>query len=122
MRPPTNCDNSFFMKQYVIDELRPADYEKIKSYLSETFEASALDGIYRVPVDQEMLSDVQVEHIECQPFYFAIDLEPNLLACELLVRSKNRMRCNCIGYATDEQRDWILRFVDTIFERLEIKT
>ncbi len=110
------------MKQYVIDELRPADYENIKSYLDENFESSALDGVYRVTVDQKMLSDIQAEHTECQPFYFAIDLEPNLLACELLVRSKNRMRCSCIAYATDEQRDWILRFVDTIFERLEIQT
>ena len=110
------------MKQYVIDELRPEDYEKIKSYMDENFESSALDGIYWVSMDQNMLSDVQAEHIECQPFYFVIDLEPNLLACELLVRTKNRMRCSCIGYATDEQRDWILRFVDTIFERFEIKT
>jgi hypothetical protein len=110
------------MKQYVIDELRPADYEKIKSYMDENFESSDLDGIYWVSMDQNMLSDVQAEHVECQPFHFAIDLEPNLLACELLVRSENRMRCSCIGYATDEQRDWILRFVDTIFERLEIKT
>ena len=109
------------MKQYVIDELRPEDYEKIKSYMDENFGSSALDGIYRVLMDQNMLSDVQAEHVECQPFYFAIDLEPNLLSCELLVRAKNRMRCSCIGYATDEQRDWILRFVDTIFERFEIK-
>ncbi|MBU4345181.1 MAG: hypothetical protein L6247_03520 [Desulfobacteraceae bacterium] len=110
------------MKQYVIDELRPADYEKIRAYLDENLDASGLDDIYWMPLDQDILSNVQAEHTKCQPFYFAIDLEPTIMACELLVRSKNIIRCNCIGYATEKQRNWFIRVVDAIFEKLEIKT
>lgn len=110
------------MKQYVIDELRPADYEKIRAYLDENLDASSVDGIYWIPLDQDILSNIQAEHIECQPFYFAINLEPTVMACELLVRSKNTIRCDCIGYATEKQRNWFILVVDAIFEKLEIKT
>lgn len=122
MHVKINRDNFIIMKQYVIDELRPADYEKIRAYLDENLDASSVDGIYWIPLDQDILSNVQAEHIECQPFYFAINLEPTVMACELLVRSKNTIRCDCIGYATEKQRNWFILVVDAIFEKLEIKT
>ena len=110
------------MKQYVIDELRPADHKKIKAYLDENFGPSNINGIYRIPLEHNTLTPVQAEHTKCRPFYFAIELEPNLMACELLVRSENTIRCNCIGYATEKQRNWFIRFVDSIFDQLELKT
>jgi hypothetical protein len=110
------------MKQYVIDELRPDDYTKLKDYLEKQFGPSTVNGIYWIPLDPDLFSDVQVEHAECQPFFFAIDLEPNLMSCELLIRTRNKIRCNCIHYATEKQRNWIIRFSDAIFEKLMIKT
>jgi hypothetical protein len=110
------------MKQYVIDELRPQDSNKIREYLDETFGAAEMGNIYWVPLATDMLTEIQREHVDCQPFYFAIALEPNRCALELLVRTKNRIRCACIGYATREQRIWIMEAVDAIFERLDIAT
>ena len=110
------------MKQYVIDELRPKDYEMIKSFMDENFGSSNVDGVYWIQLDQNILTQVQKEHKECQPFYFAADLELNLVAFELLVRTKNRMRCSCMGYATEKQRNWIIELADSIFDKLEIKT
>ena len=108
------------MKQYVIDQLRPEDYEKIKSYFDENFDSSGVEGIYWVPVDQEMLTQEQARHKDCQPFYFAVDLEPNLLSCELLVRTRKKVRCSCIGYADERQRNWIIALADAVLERLDI--
>lgn len=110
------------MKQYVIDELRPDDYKKLKAYLDENFNSSDIDGIYWIPFEQENLTDIQAGHTECQPFYFAIELNPDILACELLVRTKNRVRCDCIGYATEKQLSWLIGFLDGIFNKLEIIT
>lgn len=110
------------MKQYVIDELRPQEYEKIKAYMDETFDSSAPGGVYWIALAPEILNDVQISHTGCQPFYFAIDLEPTLMACEFLVRTRNKMRCSCINYATERQRNWIIEVVDAIFEKLGIKT
>ena len=109
------------MKQYVIDELRPKDYELIKAYLDENFSSSDVEGIYWIQIDQNILTKTQAEHADCQPFYFAVDLEPNLIAFELLIRTKKRIRCACMGYATEKQRNWLIRLADSIFEKLEIK-
>lgn len=110
------------MKQYVIDELRPEDYTRIKTYLDDTFGEDEMEGLYWVPLDEALLSDVQGAHGECRPFYFAIEIGPTALACELLVRTRNRIRCDCIGYATERQRNWLVDRVDAIFETLDIKT
>jgi hypothetical protein len=110
------------MKQYVIDELRPADYRTLKSYLDDIHGPAAMDGVYWIKVEADLLTEIQAAHQECRPYYFALELENSRLSCEFLVRSKNRMRCDCIHYATRNQRDWLIDFVDKIFERLEIKT
>jgi hypothetical protein len=121
LRDTTNCGNFIFMKQYVIDELRPKDYELVKAYLEENFSSSDMDGIYWIQLDQNILSKTQAEHTDCQPFYFTVDLEPNLIAFELLIRTNKRIRCDCMSYATEIQRNWLIRIADSIFDTLEIK-
>lgn len=110
------------MKQYIIDELRPGEHEKIKTYLDKNVGLSKMNGIYWIQLDENILTDIQSEHKECQPFYFAIEIEPNRVSCELLVRSRNTIKCNCASYATESQRNWIIQFADAIFEKLEIIT
>lgn len=110
------------MRQYVIDELRPENHKKIKQYLEETYGSAEMAGIYWVPLSTEVLTKTQLEHSDCQPFYFAVDLDQNRFALELLVRTKNRVRCACIGYASKAQRDWILDKMDSIFSQLNIAT
>ncbi len=110
------------MKQYVIDELRMNDYEKIKAYMDMNFGSSGIEGLYQIPLAHDILSDVQKEHTTCQPFYFAVELEPSRIACELLVRTNQRVRCDCITYSDEKQRNWFIRLLDDMFEKLEIKT
>jgi hypothetical protein len=110
------------MKQYIVDELRPADQEKIGKLLAEEFGEAVMDNLYWVPLDPERYSDVQAEHKDCQPFYFALELASDALACELLARTKSRVRCDCISYATEGQRNWLIHLVDDLFEQAEIIT
>jgi len=110
------------MKQYIIDELRAADYSALKTFLEEHYGPVAMDGIYWIPVKNELLSDIQKVHRECQPHYFAVDLDENRMSCELLVRTKSRMRCDCIRYATEKQRNWFIALIDGIFNQLDITT
>ncbi len=111
----------FFMKQYVIDELRSADFKALETYLDTHYGPAAMDGIYWIQLEADILTDIQSEHTECRPQYFAVDLDGNSLACEFLVRSKNRMRCDCIHYATENQRNWLIDLIDNIFEQLQIR-
>jgi hypothetical protein len=108
------------MKQYIIDELRIEDYEKIKTYFDDHFEASKISGIYWIYIDPKILSEIQISHDKCKPFYFAVEIEPDKLSCELLVRTGNRVRCDCVRYATESQRNWFIRLIDAILEKLEV--
>jgi len=108
------------MKQYVVDELRLIDFEKIKNCFDSRFVSSEMEGIYWVYLSPEILTEMQISHSECNPFYFAVELEPERISCELLVRSGSKIRCNCITYATENQRNWFIRLMDSILEELEI--
>jgi hypothetical protein len=108
------------MKQYLVDELRAVDYTRLKACLDERFAVPSYATLYWVPVEPSLYSLIQKAHSECQPFYFALELQPERLACELLVRSRQHIRCQCIQYATEDQRNWLIQMVDGILEQLGI--
>ncbi len=106
------------MKHYVIDELRYQDFEKIKAALDERLEASAFEGLYWLELKSDLLTDVQTVHTGCQPFYVAVALESDRLCCELLIRTRQAVKCDCMAYATEAQRNWVIRWADGLFEQL----
>lgn len=110
------------MKQYRIDELRLEDYDKIKEYLDDHFGSSHVEGVYWVPLDPDLMDPIQAAHADCQPFYFAVVLGTSAISFELLIRTRNRIRCDCIHYANEAQRKSIIDFADMIFEELKILT
>jgi len=108
------------MKQYLIDELRLEDYEKIKTYLDDNIKNSPVAGLYWIPLAPELLADSQAAHPECGPHHFALELLEDRIACELLIRAEQIIRCSYIGYATREQRNWLIDYIDAILEKLDI--
>ncbi len=108
------------MKQYVIDGLTLKDYTALKDYLDSHLESAPIGGIYWLEVDPESLSPVQAEHRDCGPHVFGLMLEESYLSCELLVRIKTNIKCDCMGYATKDQRDWLVDWTDAVLEKLSI--
>ncbi|MDD2604049.1 MAG: hypothetical protein PHF66_04450 [Desulfobacteraceae bacterium] len=108
------------MKQYVIDQIRPEDQAKLKVLLETELGPPAVGGIYWLPLEASLWTEVQVAHKDCQPFYVAVDLEADRLVCELLVRTRDRMHCECMGYATAAQRAWLIEKIDGILQQLHI--
>jgi hypothetical protein len=108
------------MKQYRIDELRPDDFDKLRRYLDEHHGPCQVEGLYWIPIQTNLLNEVQAAHVRCQPFYFAVELQPTSISFELLIRTTNRVRCDCINYADQEQREHIIYFADKLFEKLKI--
>lgn len=109
------------MKQYVIDQLRESDYILIKDYLRRYGEPTVLNEIFWVHLPVELYTSIQRDHKGCRPFYFAVNLSHTQVAFELLVRSRQVMRCSCIGYASQAQRSHILDFADRMLADLNIK-
>ena len=110
------------MKQYVIDQLRENDFLQLEDYLNNNSEAGELPGIYWIPVPESLLEKIQRDHSGCQPFYFAVNLDRNSICFELLIRTRSRLRCGCIQYASQEQRDYILGYAEGLFEKLKLMT
>ena len=55
------------MKQYVIDELRAVDYESLKIYMQEHYGPAAVEGIYWIPLENGLLTNIQKAHRDdCQ--------------------------------------------------------
>ena len=108
------------MKQYVIDQLRPDDYFRIKAYLDMNLWQSGIPDIYWLILPQDLQEGCQAEHADCQPFCFALELCQSALSCELLVRTLCHIRCDCMCYATPAQRNWLIQTVDDICNQLEI--
>lgn len=79
-----------------------------------------MDAVYWIPLEREVLSPTQCEHRECQPHVAAVELEDTRLSMELLVRTRNRIRCSCIAYATERQRNWLIHIVDRMLEQCGI--
>ena len=68
-----------------------------------------------------MLSPIQKEHMQsCGPHVFGLEVEEDSLRMELLVRAKNRMRCDCVHYATPELRAHMITWLDQMLTDLGI--
>lgn len=109
------------MKQYVIDGLRLEDHQKLKAYLDQYLRSSPIGGVYWLKLDQDILTPVQKSHGDCQPHVFALMLEESYLSCEFLVRIEKKIKCDCMDYATQEQRNRLMDQVDAILEKLDIR-
>lgn len=108
------------MKQYVLDGFSQSDHARLKHYLDQYLESASIDGIYWLELEQEILTPLQAAHEACSPHVFALMLEQTSLSCEFLVRIKTNIKCDCMGNATEVQRNWLVNQADAILEKLSI--
>ena len=113
------------MRQFLIDELSDEEMANIDSYLKRTLKVGPMEGIFWLAVPDDLLGEAQQGHEDCGPFYFGVELDRNLgrnkFIAEFLVRSESNLHCSCIGYATNVQRDFLLKFIDTMLVEEQIK-
>ncbi len=113
------------MRAYLIEDLLPADVAKVSQRLKDKGLCGSLDGIYYIPVPEELLDDEQRAHqAECGPHIFALealaDEDAGALKLELLVRAQGKLRCSCVCYATPAQREHVVSWLDTLLRELDI--
>jgi hypothetical protein len=110
------------MRQYHLDEIPRNDIPQVRDYLDNHAIAAGLADIWWVDLPEDLLSPEQFSHRDCRPFRFAVELGEDFVRFEFLIRSRETMRCTCIGYATRGQRDFILAFADRLVEDLALRT
>jgi hypothetical protein len=104
------------MRQYSIDELRSNEIKTIRKYLEKRCDKSALGNILWLNMPEDCLTHEQKSHKSCAPHVAAIEILEDAVVFEMLIRSRNQMRCSCIGFASEKQRDYILKFIDKMIE------
>jgi hypothetical protein len=110
------------MRQYQLDEIYRNDIPRVREYLNEHAVAAGIDDIWWVDLREDLLSPEQFSHRDCRPFRFAVEVGDSFVRFEFLIRSQQTMRCSCIGYATRQQRDFIMAFADRLIEDLALRT
>ena len=109
------------MRQFLVDELTREERANIDSYLKRTLKPGPINGLFWLAVPPDLIGAEQTGHEECGPFYFAVELGEDVLRFELLVRSRTNLHCSCIAYASQAQRDFVLKYVDTLMAEECIK-
>jgi hypothetical protein len=110
------------MRHYQLDEISRNDISRVSEYLNQHAAAAGLEGLWWVDLSEDLLSPEQFSHRDCRPFRFAVEVGDHFVRFEFLIRSLQTMRCSCIGYATRQQRDFILAFADRLVEELRLRT
>ncbi|KUJ96979.1 MAG: Uncharacterized protein XD41_0058 [Desulfonauticus sp. 38_4375] len=109
------------MRSYYIEELNQQDMEKIKKSFKEKKLDNPLDNLYWLPLPQKFYTSEQKEHLSsCGPYYFPLELGKNWLKAELLIRASNKIRCQCITYATPEQREYLVQWINQLLAENQI--
>jgi len=109
------------MRLYLLEDLTRENISAITERLNEMELAGSMDGIYWLPCPTELLSETQKEHAdECGPHCMAVEIESTTVRMELLVRARNKLRCDCVSYASPELRAYMIKYVDNMLVELNI--
>ena len=109
------------MRIYSVEDLEPGQIQRVEHNLRSKGLAGSLDGIYWLPLPERLLSKEQREHAgECGPHSMALESGDGWLRMELLVRSRGKVRCSCIAYATPGQREYMIDYLDNLLRELDI--
>ena len=109
------------MRQFVIDQLSREERDNLENYLKRTLRQGPVDGIFWLELPVDLWGEAQQGHEACGPFYLGVELTENTLIVELLVRSQSNLHCSCICYATQAQREFLLRLLDTMLAEEHIR-
>lgn len=110
------------MKSYLIDEISFDDLDMIRSCLNEKATPSGVENLYWVELPDEELNNEQKDHTLCHPHRFAIELGEGWIKAEFFIRAAGKMNCECNGYCDDNQKKYIMSYVDTMISGLNIST
>jgi len=110
------------MRSYLIDEIPLSDLEEIERFFRLKTIQSGLGKIYWVSLPPRLLSPKQARHSRCQPHVFAAELGPNWMKLEFFVRSMNGIGCECQGYCTPEQEQFVLHWAGEVIRHLRVGT
>ncbi|MFP4084457.1 MAG: hypothetical protein ACOCPS_06995 [Desulfonatronovibrio sp.] len=110
------------MRSYLVQEINDSDMTKILKSVTEKAYKIPMEGLFWITVPQNLLSQVQNEHQhQCGPHYMALETGKDWIKLELLVRCEQKIRCDCISYATPDQREFMIEYLDRLIRNQDVR-
>lgn len=110
------------LRIYTIDQLSHDDTAVIHSRFVDMNLKSGLEGIFWLPIPDNLLNQKQNEHkTQCGPYCMALEIDDEAVHLELLVRGLGRLRCECLGPASPVLREHMIGYLDSILHDLLIQ-
>lgn len=109
------------MRSYTIEEINPADMDRIIEQLNSVCLEKPLEGLFWLALPEDLLTREQSAHLDtCGPFHLALESGKDSLRLELLVRCRTKISCSCISYANRHQREHMIQYLDELLKNLDI--
>ena len=109
------------MRSYCIDEFVPGELERLAERLDSMALSAGMEALYWLPVPHNLLTPIQKIHeSECGPYVLALEILDESLRLELLVRARNKLRCDCVAYAEQKLVDHMFCYVHGLLDELKI--
>ena len=109
------------MRYYTSDELTRTDTTSLSKRLDAMELRSDIEGLYWLPCPHHLLSPVQQEHAaQCGAHVMALEVLPDTVNLELLVRARNKMRCECVHYASPALAQHMIGYLDALLDELGV--
>jgi hypothetical protein len=106
-------------RSYMIDEMLPEQIKKLSTRLLEITGPAPMQGIIWFELPLSLLTDRQQKHRDsCGPYILSLETGSTWIKLELLVRARQTFRCDCIGFATPEQRAYGIDLVESAIKDL----
>ena len=109
------------MRRYCIDEFLPGELALLVERLDSMELSAGMEELYWLPVPQNLLTPLQTAHArECGPYALALEVLGESVRLELLVRARNRLRCDCVAYAEPRLIDHMISYLHGLLDELKI--
>ena len=109
------------MRSYYIDEFVPGELERFAERLHSMALSAGVEELYWLPVPEDLLTACQKRHAsECGPYVLALEILDEALRLELLVRARNKLRCECVAYADQRLVSHMIVYLHALLDDLNI--
>jgi len=109
------------MRSYYIDGFVSGELERLAERLKTIELVAGMENLYWLPVPGDLLTPLQKQHErECGPYALALEILDAALHLELLVRARNRLRCDCVAYAEPALINHMMAYLHGMLDELKI--
>lgn len=94
----------------------------INRYLASNTRESKIERLFWLEIPEKLINNTQSVHLACSPHRVAVETGDSWIRAEFFVRTAKLISCNCNGYCDQNQREYIIKYIDRMILELGVRT